>query len=501
MILQNERKEKNAKDDTRRKWKLKEQLRERKGITLIALVITVIVLLIIASVTIGSLTSDKGVIKEARTAKELAEKASLEEQVEMAIIKAEQKHKNPTLNDVIKELIDSNVIKSEEDVDSEGVITTVLGYQIEGKLDDYIGKVSTGDNTGNTTGGGGNTVGGNTTGGGTVTAPSTDDTTPFVPEGTKKIEGTIDTGLIMTDANDNEWVWIEVPKSIYTNPEYAGTPPTSSEDYDKIESIMQKYAYAYKGNYKDEWYAEEQHGFESAELYNNHKKSMLKSVYENGGFYIGRYEAGTNTPRYLASDEIIPAKSQSDLYPYNFITCKKAQELATGMAIGGKTSSLMFCIQWDLVMKYIEEKGSLEDGTKVTEAMLKTNSSNWGNYKNVSFTITKGKYTANPSTIGSWQEAKPSYSKPSSAVLLKTGSTSRNSVLGIYDLAGNVCEWTLGQPTFSYSNWYPRTLSRGGAYNLIGTSNQACSWLGGSYGDVQGNNVDGSPSGFRATLW
>lgn len=274
LLIGNNREEKARKNKRKGIIMKKERIIPKKikmnqGITLIALVITVIVLIIISGVVIGSLTSDKGVIKEARTAKELAEKASLEEQVEMAIVKAEQKHRNPGIDDVIAELKNEKIISKEDQVNKDtGAIRTDLGYEITGKLDNYIGKVSTGDGSGNTTGGnttgggttGGNTTGGNTTGGGTVTPPTpTEDSIPFVPEGAKKIEGSIDTGLVMTDANDNEWVWIEVPKSIYKNPEYAGTPPTSSEDYDKIESIMQKYAYAYRASgYTDVFNSTEQ---------------------------------------------------------------------------------------------------------------------------------------------------------------------------------------------------------------------------------------------------
>ncbi len=58
---------------------MKEIKRFNKGITLVALVVTIVVLLILAGVTISNLTGEKGIIKEAKTAKELTEKAALEE--------------------------------------------------------------------------------------------------------------------------------------------------------------------------------------------------------------------------------------------------------------------------------------------------------------------------------------------------------------------------------------------------------------------------------------
>ena len=169
------------------------------------MVVTVIILLILAGITIAGITGEKGLIKEAKTAKELTELAALEEQVDLAIIKAEQKHRNPTLNDVIEELKTNKVISSPDQVNEEEAIHTDAGYLIEGKLDDYIGKISTGDGntTGNNTSGGnttgnntgnGNTTGNNISGGGiipeTPTLPETADTKPFLPTGATPVEGT-----------------------------------------------------------------------------------------------------------------------------------------------------------------------------------------------------------------------------------------------------------------------------------------------------------------------
>ena len=52
------------------KNKLKEQLKINKGITLIALVITIIVFLILAGVTIATLTGDNGILTKAQNSKE-----------------------------------------------------------------------------------------------------------------------------------------------------------------------------------------------------------------------------------------------------------------------------------------------------------------------------------------------------------------------------------------------------------------------------------------------
>ena len=283
-------------------------------------------------------------------------------------------------------------------------------------------------------------------------------------------ENTLEDGLVIIDKNGNEWVWIEVPKSIYENEEYytnGATNPTSSEDYTNIEKIMQNYASKYRGSYTDEWYSEAQHGFASAGEYNNHKNAMLKSVYENGGFYIGKYEVGSFDEPVTSNNNTRQAVIQQGAYPYNYVTCKQAQELSESLAVGGKISSLMFGIQWDLVLTYLESKG-------VPEGDLNDDSSSWGNYANNSFPVAEGnKYIiCNQSTyqLGEWNPVPSDYEKPNSGteswVLLSTGAVEDNSKMNIYDLAGNLWEWTLEKSTDTVIP----CASRGGGFNSNGSN-------------------------------
>ena len=62
------------------------KIRKEKGITLIALVITIIVLLILAGVTIATLTGDNGILNQANKAKTETTKASAKEQVEVEVL-------------------------------------------------------------------------------------------------------------------------------------------------------------------------------------------------------------------------------------------------------------------------------------------------------------------------------------------------------------------------------------------------------------------------------
>lgn len=123
---------------------MKEKLRNRKGITLIALIVTIIVLLILAGISIGAITGNNGIINQAKNAKNGTEYAQWEEQIDIAIVDAESKHREATMDDVIDELINKKVINDESQVNKkDGAITTnEPTYTIEDKLNDYIERVT-----------------------------------------------------------------------------------------------------------------------------------------------------------------------------------------------------------------------------------------------------------------------------------------------------------------------------------------------------------------------
>ena len=89
------------------------------------------------------------------------------------------------------------------------------------------------------------------------------------------------------------------------------------------------------------------------------------------------------------------------------------------------------------------------------------NSSAWGNYDNVTRTITsnKAKQRGTPWTAITG-------TKPAGAVLLTTGASEETNKMNIYDFAGNEYEWTLEHSTINEGNPCAR---RGGSYNSDGT--------------------------------
>ena len=92
---------------------MKEKLKEQNGITLIALVITIIVLLILAGVTIATLTGDNGILTQAKNAKESSKEAESEE--EIALIASEWAIEKHTGKKTLGEFLNAKVTEGKID--------------------------------------------------------------------------------------------------------------------------------------------------------------------------------------------------------------------------------------------------------------------------------------------------------------------------------------------------------------------------------------------------
>ena len=459
------------------------KIKQTKGITLIALVITIIILLILAGVTINMLTGDNGILKQATNARETNSKAEFEEQVKLAVIASRVNDTASidlkTLDEEINKISGTTITKSTDDnlpwtvkkgnnevtITADGTITTNTTGKDDGKKDEPV-----------------------------VESEVMKQAKAAKPEGST-IDSTTNenTGIVMTDSNQNEWVWIEVPPTVFTS-------ATNSTDYDNIKADLISYASDYRGSYIDEWYAMDGNTLVTASTegltdaqkalnngcgltyneYNTNYNKMLSSIYTNKGFYIGRYEAGivgsdenTSLARYSRTEitsSSPKAVSKKDMIPYNYVRCSDAQQLANGMSTGNKTSSLMYGIQWDLVCKFLEEKGNWDTTTNTAQYYIKQNSTSWGNYRNSSITLTRGKYNTNPSSSSNtWtpfnvDTENVTSSKTNSSTsyyqLLTTGASEDTNKMNIYDFAGNEYEWTLEKTTITN---YPCSY-RGGYY-------------------------------------
>ena len=378
-------------------------MKKNKGITLVALVVTIVVLLILAGVSINLVLGNNGIIAKAQEAKTKQAEAS--------------------------------------ENDLKGMNSLI--EQMESTL--------------------------NGSGNGGKTEP---ETVPYLPSDDFHYDTStsVDTGLVIQDANGNEYVWVVVPKSLYSNTNYNSNnakKPSSSTDYANIEYCLQQYTAIYRNgtSYSDTHVADNDNvgWFADATAYNNLKNSMLKSVYENGGFYVGRYEAGiaenrtsksaTNSDGKHTIEGMPVPVTKADAYPYTYVTRTQAQNLASNVNSGTKTSSLMFGVQWDLVLAFMHNKGNIADNT------LTSNSTTIGNYRDSVFQLSQtGQYTVcsnyslsstwNPSTTSTTNfvdssRNKIAQSSDGNGILVTTGTSETNKVMNIYDIAGNVYEWTL----------------------------------------------------------
>ena len=414
-------------------------MKKNKGITLVALVVTIVVLLILAGVSINLVLGNNGIIAKAKDAETKSAEAS--------------------------------------ENDLKGMNSLI--EQMESAL--------------------------NGSGNGGKTEP---ETVPYLPSDDFHYDTStsIDTGLVIKDANGNEYVWVVVPRTIavYKTTGLGKTTFTDA-DYTSIENDLKEYTKTYRGStsYSDTYTADDKNvgWFADATAYNNLKNSMLKSVYENGGFYVGRYEAGidttTGTNRTSNTDKNSDGKytmpstvpvTKADAYPYTYVTRTQAQNLASKVNAGTKTISLMFGVQWDLVLAFMSK-----DTTKVNQENLKeliSDSTTIGNYYNSTFQLSQtGQYavysnyslssTWNPSTKSTTNFVDSSRNKIAQSsnrngILVTTGTSETNKVMNIYDIAGNVDEWTLESPSSDIN----QCASRGGSYFDTGSNNPAALRVG-----------------------
>ena len=222
-------------------------------------------------------------------------------------------------------------------------------------------------------------------------------------------------------------------------------------------------------------------------------RGMLKSVYTNGGFYIGRYEMGIAVVNsveeaqaksrtganmeYTAGETnennqaptikgMTTPVSKTNAVPYNWITQSQAQMLAEKLgeksSYNNVISSIMFGVQWDAVCVYIEHYDKNNTATTKSDWLKKNDYGKlWGNYQNANFKLNRGYYTISyRSNLVTWIKDYTIKKGTSTMWLCTTGASEQNKSLNIYDFGGNEGECTLERHSGSR---YPR-VSRAGSF-------------------------------------
>ena len=396
----------------------------KKGITLVALVVTIIVLLILAGVTITSLLGDNGIIKKAQEAVNTMNEAIQSEQQQMNDLLEELNNamngggtgtggddettdptKNWDLSKVTKVPSDDGktvpvpIGFTKSTVEGEGSVDT--GFVIKQGSD---GSATTGINE-------------------FVWVPVSDPSTMFGTDGANSLGKLYNFGTSTSPKNPPEarnWTETEGVMSWTSATSYR--EPDIVTDYDGSDATKDaSYFTSAIGNMTgEEFKAQLQQEFED----------MRESVETYGGFYIGRYETGN-----LSQGTAVVQKNNTDINNKNWYEmyqkCKTVVEESE--TIKGTTSMIWGC-QWDATLKWFLESSDPEVVEYVTDSTGK------GNYAG---------------TQGDTNKVIP------------TGSNNDYSVNKIYDMAGNVEDWTLE----ALSTYY--RVSRGGSYGLSGSGNPA----------------------------
>ncbi len=271
----------------------------------------------------------------------------------------------------------------------------------------------------------------------------------------------------------NQWVWVpvdaETVSRIYSENSTTGaktgkyytfsvsgrTVNTGTREPAILTSYDTEYyfsRYGLQGMTRDKFYQELQVEFEET----------IESIKTYGGFYIGRYETGS-----ISSKVPVVQKMNTDIASQTWYAMyNKMQYLGANTNI--KANMIWGCL-WDETLQWFVDTGSLKQDELVV-------SMSWGNYydSTLSYTTTSG--TTATTSIGS-------------STKIPSGSSEYTKVNNIYDMAGNVWDWTLEASGANYR------YCRGGHYISYGSSSPASYRY---YNDPSGSNTG---VGFRAYFY
>ena len=418
---------------------------KNKGVTLIALAVTIVVMLILAGVTISVLNGENGIVKQAQKAKEESKIKELKEKVRIDIAGKRVENINGELRvSVLKEILDKyfDNVPVETQITSE---TELKAKEEYGKYEMKISDIDVGEITYETSY--------------TIFKDVNGEQVP-IPEGyivsENSDENIVNKGLVISDSRGNEYVWISCTVNSSSNKlQYKRTEwgvekdGTDNSRAIKDELTLKDIDVTYSKTDTDNGINEEISKEIVAQI--NAEKESIKKY---GGYYIGRYEVGKDN-----KTAVIKAEQE----PYVNIKWSKAYELAKGIGGGeGATTYLCSSYSWDTAINFIQNT----TGKNYATSIIGFN----GNWKSQEVKDSSGKVIKPVNT----------------AQRLNTGLTT--ALCNIYDMGGNVGEFTT-------------ELNPGTSETVVlrGGNNYNNGPAGGRWDN--GSGIAGSIYGFRATLF
>ena len=456
--------------------------RNSKGITLIALIVTIIGILILASVSINILFGENGIIEKTKRARGEYNNSQIAEQQDLEEVEKQLAEYENTLPE--------NTAQNPQNAGTQVKMpsswyTTIPAY------------ISTED---------GKTIKRSVKVASVVAVATGNGETVPVPNDFYYVGGTISSGVVISDNKEDQNKYVDeengdVPAGVVYNED--GTINKESSDL--------------KGN-QFVWIPVEANNYKKMDLGKanaNWEKQTntaeLPQIQKYGGFYIGRYEAGTSEITLSTGIDFAGQNTASGWQNSKFSIRNGLNQTSTGKITQKAGEIPYYHADYETALKLCNDmyqteyiQSGLVTGT-MWDAMMKfiaggddriiTSLSSWGNYNNgnVKYTIGNGRYAEinpdNGEMTSKFTTSDGQYHYGINTTAMSEDVKKKN----IYDAAGNLWKWT--QEASYPNNKSESYMLHGGSFKNSFSVNPAC-YRG--YGAATGTHTT---RGFRPALY